>query len=65
MRGGAGERRRAEAVGLGAWQEPLEAAGRDRAAGTREASGPGLGLGQVESPLLFFPGIVAKDWAAA
>lgn len=33
--------------------------------GTREVWRPGLGQGQVESPLLFFPGIAAKARAAA
>lgn len=33
--------------------------------GTREVWRPGLGQGQVESPLLFFPGIAAKVRAAA
>lgn len=51
MRGGAGER-------LG--EELADVRGVARGAGTREACDPGLRLGQVESPLLFFPGIAAK-----
>lgn len=64
VRGGAGERRGAEAA-WGRGRSRWKPGGVTRAAGTREASGPGLGLGQAESPLLFFPGIVAKAWAAA
>lgn len=64
VRGGAGEKRGAEAA-WGRGRSRWKPGGVTRAAGTREASGPGLGLGQAESPLLFFPGIVAKAWAAA
>lgn len=51
VRGGAGKRRGEEVAGLG---------GGAARAGTREASQPGLGLGRVESPLLFFPWMMAK-----